>query len=889
MFEKNKRQGTPVIVLLFFFALLISQQTAAQIYQHNFGTTTINAPAAYSVAPTVLNPNLSGSSWTNSAGPWTSNTGATGQALQFSTAAGTNTITLTFNVASGFQANINAYSFWTRRSSSGPQNWEMSINGTVVDSDLVTVPGSSTGNTSITPLNGLTGTVTVQLTLSNASGGNFRIDDFTLYGTVTSNCNGAIINRIDPVSGPVNTVVTFYGSNFTNTTSVAFDGVPATAFTVISDTELKATVPLGVTAGELSVTSNGCTGAGAPPGTFTLIDSNFRNPDIYISEIYDAYSGVPGAIELYNPTTQPVVLDGRYRLLRYGDIGDQTPSYDMSLTGTINPGRTFIVGLSIGSICPGVTSDFPLTNGINANDEFELLKDNDIIDNAEIRAGTSDLGGRGYSLVRKPNARAPKINFDPLDWDLYGTERCDFLGSHDVTPLNDQVTITHPQSQNICDNTSVSLTAAVSTGTGLTYQWKVLDAAGAWINVTNNSTYSGATTGTLTINANQSFDGSQYYCSINSTTFEINTNAAQIEILSAGPGVTTTLSPTDCSTNTATVSINTAPATGITFTLGSRPSQNSNVFSSVAPGTYSITVSFGACTSTGSVTVPPGGLAPLVATVGSTDCATNQATITITAPTGTGITYTLDGGTPQTSTNFTAAPGTHTIVASSGGCSVTDTNVTVAPGSALSPVIATVGTTSCATNQATITITAPTGTGIMYSLDGGTPQASTSFTVAPGTHTIVATLGSCSVTNNNIVVAQPTPLNPLIATVGTTSCVTNSATITVTAPTGTGIMYSLDGGTPQASTSFTAAPGTHTIVATLGSCSVTNNSIVVAQPTPLNPIVATVGTTSCATNQATITITAPTGTGIIYSLDGGTPQASTSFTAAPGTHTIVAT
>jgi len=50
----------------------------------------------------------------------------------------------------------------------------------------------------------------------------------------------------------VGTLVTITGTNFTGTTSVAFGSV-LSAFTVVSDTQITATVPAGAVSGKLVV------------------------------------------------------------------------------------------------------------------------------------------------------------------------------------------------------------------------------------------------------------------------------------------------------------------------------------------------------------------------------------------------------------------------------------------------------------------------------------------------------------------------------------------------------------------------------------------------------------------------------------------------------------
>ena len=67
-----------------------------------------------------------------------------------------------------------------------------------------------------------------------------------------------LITTIDPLSGPVGTVVTISGGGFNKATGVTFGGVAATSFTVVSPTTIQATVPSGFAKGKVAVkTHNG--------------------------------------------------------------------------------------------------------------------------------------------------------------------------------------------------------------------------------------------------------------------------------------------------------------------------------------------------------------------------------------------------------------------------------------------------------------------------------------------------------------------------------------------------------------------------------------------------------------------------------------------------------
>jgi uncharacterized repeat protein (TIGR01451 family) len=76
-----------------------------------------------------------------------------------------------------------------------------------------------------------------------------------------------MITGFTPTQGPVGTVVTITGTGFTGASSVTFAGRPAT-FTVLSATQIRATVPVGATSGRIAVTAPG--GTATSTGVFTV-------------------------------------------------------------------------------------------------------------------------------------------------------------------------------------------------------------------------------------------------------------------------------------------------------------------------------------------------------------------------------------------------------------------------------------------------------------------------------------------------------------------------------------------------------------------------------------------------------------------------------------------
>ncbi|UPS90535.1 T9SS type B sorting domain-containing protein [Bizionia sp. M204] len=353
-------------------------------------------------------------------------------------------------------------------------------------------------------------------------------------------CPAPVISDFSPTSGPENTLITINGSNFNNAVDVSFNGVTA-AFTIINDNQITVFAASALnTSATISITSSGgCVGNSTTD--FAFIQPNCADTgDIYISEIYDAFSGSYAVIELYNPTSTPIVLDGVYVIDRYGDIGDPTPSHTYAMLGTIAPLDTYIILLGSGSDCPTLVADFTVGTGINDNDEFKLLKNGTVIDVVEAP------NERGYSIVRNADAVVPNNTFVPSDWVTDLNETCTNLGSHTADPITTTTipVITQPDWQTICENENASFTVSVATGT-YTYQWKVLNSSGAWVNVVNNATYSGATTNTLSLNnVPISFNNNQYYCEMTSATCNLVTDAAHLFV--SNPAVDTISNQTVC-------------------------------------------------------------------------------------------------------------------------------------------------------------------------------------------------------------------------------------------------------------------------------------------------------------------------------------------------------
>ena len=385
-----------------------------------------------------------------------------------------------------------------------------------------------------TSINGITGVwypapnnkATTTYTFTPTAG--LCVNTATMTINVISACTQPIISSSFPTSGSANTVVQLNGNGFlvgTGTTSVKFNGIEASSFAIISNTLLEAVVPTTATIGLISITTNNCIGLSAAP--FSIINSTSNNTysfDIYISEIYDAYQGSGAIIEIYNGTTVAKDLTN-YTFERYSDIGDSGPNYTLPLSGILQPGQFYLIGVDGFQTFPcGITPNLAYSVGINGNDEFKLYNSGVLIDDVQAPNET------GYTINRSLTAIAPKPVFNIADWTISSTESCADIGLHSPTTINPTASV-NPSKVTICEKESTTFTATLDSGLIYNYQWKVLKTDNTWVNVVNNTNYSGATSYILSINnAPASFNKNQYYCELNNAQFSIVSNATQLKL-----------------------------------------------------------------------------------------------------------------------------------------------------------------------------------------------------------------------------------------------------------------------------------------------------------------------------------------------------------------------
>ncbi|MDR6301924.1 hypothetical protein [Mesonia maritima] len=245
--------------------------------------------------------------------------------------------------------------------------------------------------------------------------------------------------------------------------------------------------------------------------------------------------------------------------------------------------------------------------------------------------------------------------------------------------------------------------------------------------------------------------------------------------------------------------------------------------------------------------------------------------------------------------------GTYTLQVTemgAGGCEGDPVQITVTINETPTAPVVTITQPTCTTQTGSFEVTSPVGSGLEYSIDGGNNyQTATTFNnLTPGTYQVIARNAAGCISESTNVIIDPAPAAPADATVSVTqpNCGDAGGTIEITAPTGSGLEYSIDGGNNYSSaTTYNDLPAGDydVIVKNADGCEsgVINVTIDPAPAAPADPTVAEFQP-ECGETTGSIEITAPTGSsGLEYSIDGGnTYQTNPLFTdVAPGTYDVV--
>ena len=302
--------------------------------------------------------------------------------------------------------------------------------------------------------------------------------------------------------------------------------------------------------------------------------------------------------------------------------------------------------------------------------------------------------------------------------------------------------------------------------------------------------------------------------------------------------------------------INQTPVTGI--------QANSYIITGAAAGIYTISaLSDANCTgnilSAGSATVTVNPSPLITATSPGSRCGAGTVTLGATTSAGTVNWYAAStGGSSIATGNTYTTPSistttTYYVDATNNGCTTGSRTAIAATVNTLpaTPTVSVTTQPTCAVHTGTVTITAPTGTGITYSIDGSTYTNTTGIFigVAPDVYTVTAMLNSCVSFGTTVTVNAAIGVAAPVITV-VDNC-NNTSLLTASGYTGT-LLWSPGGAKTTSITVSTA--GTYSVTQTISGCtSSVGTGIAAPGTTPPAPVVTVVNNCGSSTLSPTAT------------------------------------
>lgn len=427
--------------------------------------------------------------------------------------------------------------------------------------------------------------------------------------------------------------------------------------------------------------------------------------------------------------------------------------------------------------------------------------------------------------------------------------------------------------QPTCITTTGTILITASTGANLEYS-------------VNGTTYQAGTTFNSLPSANYNVTVRNTANGCKSLNVPLTVNA--IPVPPVNPTATVTAQP-NCYIPSGTIVITAPTGASLEYSIDGTNYQPGTTFSGLATATYNVIVrnTITECVSgakaltVNAVTPPPP--APTASVTVQPTCTVPTGTINITAPTGINFEYSIDGTTYQAGPGFTGvAPGSYSVTVRNitTGCISTATALTVnaVPAAPAMPTASVTAQPTCITPTGTIVITAPTGANLQYSINGTTYQAGTNFSgLLPANYavTVKNTTDGC-ISQQTALVVNAVPGAPATPTASITvqpNCTIATGTILIAAPSGSNLEYSINGSTYQAGTSFTNLAANNynvTVRNTVTGC-VSLATALTVNAAPIVPVAPTASVTTqpiCTVPTGTITITAPSGGSLEYSVDG---------------------
>jgi len=760
-----------------------------------------------------------------------------------------------------------------------------------------------------------------QVSCFNATDGVITVSAQGGTGAYTYSLNGAPAQGSNVFSGlgSGSYTVTVYDANNCSalTNAVIILNPPLLTASAVGSYQVSC---FGAADGQVTVTAQGGTGAytyslnGGPAQSSNIF--NGLPAGSYIAVVYDINncSATANAVVIINPAGLSAYAEGSYQVschnatdgvITVTALGG-TGVYSYSLNGGPVQSSNVFSGLAAGTYTAAVTDDNAcpaITNAViiinppllsaSAVGSYQVSCFNAMDGQVTVTA-QGGTGAYTYSLNGGP-VQSSNI-FSGLAAGIYTVVVHD---ANNCSAITNAVVIINPASlaasaegsvQVSCFNAADGVvTVFASGGTGI-YSYSLNGAPAQGSNV-----FSGLSAGTYTVIVSD-MNG----CSATTNAVTI-LNPALLTATAVGSYQVSCFNAQD-----GQITVTAIGGTGAyTYSLNGAPVQSSNVFSGLPSGGYIITVydanNCSAYTNEVIIINPPQLLA---SAVGSFQVSCHNATdgsITVTASGGTGAyAYAITGASAQGSNVFNGlAAGTYFItVYDANQCSATTNAVTIINPEQITAYAEGSSQVSCFNAQdGQVTVFASGGTGVYsYSLNAGVPQSSNVFTgLAAGTYTVaVYDVNNCSALTNAVVIVNADSLQASAGGSYQVGCHdAMDGLIIVYASGGTGAYtYSLNGGTPQSSNSFSnLGADTYTVLVTDGNnCSVTTAALTIYNPDALTIVPENIFPVSCyGAQDGSFSVAVSGGTGdYLYALNGMNPQVSNEFTGLySGTYYVV--
>lgn len=249
-------------------------------------------------------------------------------------------------------------------------NYDPALLGAISSSNSLQVSTQTTGSTLGSPVWLTQPIATVNSSALTVTTGALTNSLANMFFTVTENNAPPLVSRFVPTSGPVGASISIYGRNFTGTTALSFfNGIAQATFTVVNDTTITTTIPVGATTGVVSATNPN--GTGTSTAQVTVIQAPTVSS---FSPVAGTFATVVNIIGTNFNTATQVQFNGinaaAFTIVSATSINATVPS-NASASGTIsviNPAGT---GTSTGTFtvypAPSITSFTPGSGAVGAS------------------------------------------------------------------------------------------------------------------------------------------------------------------------------------------------------------------------------------------------------------------------------------------------------------------------------------------------------------------------------------------------------------------------------------------------------------------------------------------------------------------------------------------